>query len=106
MTPAPASGPRAWFLAVARAEGLSLLLLMGVAMPLKRLAGIPEPVSWVGWVHGMLVFVYLIALGSVRRVDGWSLPRCAAAFAASLVPFGTFAFERWLARTEPRAPAG
>jgi integral membrane protein len=54
----------------------------------------------------MLVFVYLIALGSVRRVDGWSLPRCAAAFAASLVPFGTFAFERWLARTDPRAPAG
>lgn len=105
MSGAPVGGPRGWFLAVARAEGLSLLLLMGLAMPLKRLAGIPEPVSWIGWVHGMLVFVYLIALGSVRRVEGWSLLRCAAAFGASLVPFGTFAFERWLARA-PGPTAG
>lgn len=89
-------GPRSFFIAVARWEGTSFLLLLGVAVPLKRLAGIPEPVQWLGMVHGALTFVFLMALVSVGRMERWSYGRIAAAFAASLFPFGTFAFERTL----------
>lgn len=97
MSAVPAPSPTAaWFLTIARLEGLSVLLLFFVAMPLKRLAGLPEPVAWVGWTHGVLVFVYLLALGSVARVDGWRWSRVALAFVASLFPFGTFWFERRL----------
>ena len=39
-------------------EGGTLLLLLLVAVPLKRLAGIPEVVSWVGPVHGGAFLVY------------------------------------------------
>jgi integral membrane protein len=85
-----------WFFHVARAEGLSLLLLFGVAMPLKYALGNPILVPYVGWAHGVLVFLYLIALQSVARVEGWGLTRIAAAFVASLLPFGTFVFERRL----------
>jgi hypothetical protein len=35
-------------------EGLSLLLLLGVAMPLKYLADQPLAVRYVGLVHGVL----------------------------------------------------
>lgn len=95
MNPAPTpSPPLAWFFNVARAEGVSLLLLFGVAMPLKYAFGNPILVPYVGWAHGALVFLYLIALQSVARVEGWSLVRVALAFVASLLPFGTFVFER------------
>ena len=51
-------------------EGLSFLLLMGVAMPLKYFAGMPAAVKWTGWIHGILFIVYcmtvLMALVSGR----------------------------------------
>jgi integral membrane protein len=83
-----------WFRWIGRAEALSLILLMGVAMPLKYALGRPEAVQWVGWVHGILFLVYVIALGSVARVEGWSWPRIALGVLASMVPFGPLAFER------------
>ena len=95
MNPSPTPSPTlAWFFNVARAEGVSLLLLFGVAMPLKYALGNPILVPYVGWAHGVLVFLYLIALQSVARVEGWGVLRVALAFVASLLPFGTFVFER------------
>lgn len=82
-----------WFRWVARLEGITVLALFGVAMPLKYAAGVPEPVAWVGWMHGTMVFVYLIALGAMWRVEGWSPGRLALWFVASLVPGGTFLAE-------------
>jgi integral membrane protein len=35
-------------------EGISFLVLLGIAMPLKYMAGIPEPVTVIGWAHGVL----------------------------------------------------
>lgn len=85
-----------WFKLVAWAEGLSLLALFGIAMPLKYGAGIAEATSVVGWVHGVLVFVYLIALWSAARVLKWSWGQMALGFVASLIPFGPFVFARKL----------
>lgn len=87
---------RQWFVSIARAEGLSLLLLFGVAMPLKYGAGITSAVVWPGWLHGVLVITYTLALGSVGRVEGWTWGRMIQGFVASLLPFGTFWFERTL----------
>lgn len=83
-----------WFTWIARAEGVSLLVLFGIAMPLKYGVGIAEATVWTGWAHGVLFLVYLVALDSMRRVAGWSLGTTALGFAASLLPFGTFVFER------------
>jgi integral membrane protein len=88
--------PLGWFLRVARVEGVSLLALVGVCVPLKYGLGIPEPTAWVGWAHGVLVFLFLLALWSAARVEGWTLRTVAVAFACSLVPGGTFVFEAWL----------
>ena len=44
--------------AVGLAEGVSFLLLLGVAMPLKYAAGYPQAVRIVGWVHGLFFMGY------------------------------------------------
>mgnify|MGYP001566950446 CR=1 FL=1 len=50
------------------AEGVSFLLLLGVAMPLKYLAGIPLAVAIAGWLHGIL-FGGLCVLLAVEQAD-------------------------------------
>lgn len=86
------------FFAIARAEGLSLLALLFVTMPLKYGAGIPGPTTWVGWAHGVLFVAYVVLLAAAAWAGRWSIGRTAAGFAASFVPFGTFWFERTAAR--------
>lgn len=89
-----------WFRWVARAEGVSLLVLLGLFMPLKYGAGIEIDGGdgWVGWVHGVLVFQYLVALGAGVFYARWGIVAGIVGFVASVVPFGTFAFEWWLGR--------
>lgn len=86
------------FRAIALVEGVSYLLLLGVAMPLKYFAGFPGAVVAVGWVHGMLFVLYLVALAEVSFKRRWRLVRILGAFVASLVPFGTFVLDARLRR--------
>jgi integral membrane protein len=77
-------------------EGVSFLLLLGVAMPLKYLAGRPEMVQIVGWTHGLLFMAFLAAVVEVARRLSWPYDRIAGAIAAALLPFGTFVLDRRL----------
>jgi integral membrane protein len=86
---------RAWFYWIGRLETASFVALLGVAMPLKYVAGLPAAVSWVGWLHGVLLIVYLVALASVARVFQVGWVRMAAAGVAALLPFGPVALEWW-----------
>lgn len=89
-----------WFLWIARAEGASLLVLLGVYMPLKYGASIvlDGGQGWFGWIHGVLQLLFLVALSSVARVH--RLPRLYVPLAvlASVLPLGTFVLERYLVR--------
>jgi integral membrane protein len=98
---------RRWFFAVARFEGLSLVAMVVIAMPLRKLTGISLDLGTgaLGWGHGLLVFLFLQALQLAARGLGWSWGTLGAAFIASLVPFGTFAFEWFQPRTERLAAA-
>ena len=79
---------------VGLAEGLSFILLLGVAMPLKYLAGLPAAVRYVGWAHGLLFMLYVGAVLVVGYVHGWPLKRVFWALAASVLPFGPFVLDR------------
>ena len=71
-------------------EGTTLLLLVGIAVPLKRLAGVTQAVTLVGSLHGVayaLYFAFVIAAGCEY---GWGTRRILLALVASVVPFGTF----------------
>jgi integral membrane protein len=79
-------------------EGVSFLVLLGVAMPLKYLAGMPMAVKVVGWAHGLLFMVFLLALWRARQSARWPLSSVAIVFLAALLPFGPFLIDARLRR--------
>lgn len=81
-------------------EGISYLLLLGIAMPIKYMLGIPEVVKYVGWAHGVLFVLYMMALLQVTLVHRWSVLKVAAGVLASLLPFGPFILDRKLLHAE------
>lgn len=83
---------------IAFLEGISYLVLLFVAMPLKYAFGQPLGVRIVGALHGVLFVMFVVALVRAATTHGWSLLRSALAFVASLVPFGTFVLDRSLRR--------
>lgn len=84
------------FRKIAFAEGISFLLLLFVAMPLKYAAGFSQAVTWMGWAHGVLFVLFIISLIKVWEKYGWGIKKVMGAFAASLLPFGTFVLEKRL----------
>jgi integral membrane protein len=83
-----------WFKITAFAEGVSFILLLFIAMPLKYLFAYPLAVTWVGWAHGVLFTAYLVLLLQVWIVENWTFGKVVLAFVAGLIPFGPFWFER------------
>jgi integral membrane protein len=83
---------------IAFLEGLSFVLLLFVAMPLKYWAGLPLAVRIMGSVHGLLFVAFCWALFRAAVERDWPPRRWLAAFVSSLLPFGTFVFDRSLQR--------
>jgi integral membrane protein len=83
-------------------EGASLLLLLGVAVPLKYFAGMPAAVQWIGWIHGLLFVVYGLAILMALVGGSLSFGKSMLAFIGSLLPFGPFIVDRMLEDDEDR----
>ena len=86
------------FCAIATLEGISYLLLLGIAMPLKYAAHIPEPVKYCGWLHGVLFVTYALTLLACWNKYKWSFGKATGIFFASLLPIAPFIVERKLKR--------
>ncbi|MBC7886220.1 MAG: DUF3817 domain-containing protein [Saprospiraceae bacterium] len=82
------------------AEGISFLLLLLIAMPIKYMLGVPEVVKYVGWAHGILFMAYIVAVFAAIRAMRWTWFSVLVALAASLVPFGTFVLDRHRCKDE------
>jgi integral membrane protein len=82
------------FRTIAICEGISFLVLLFIAMPLKYFAGMPQWVLVVGWIHGMLFISYMICGLDVKRKYSWDNKKTMTAVAASLIPFGPFILDR------------
>ncbi len=87
-------GPLGRFIHIARWEGTSYLLLLFIAMPLKYGFGWDYAVKYVGWAHGLLFAAYGMALIQVWLTESWRFSQVVLAGIASLLPFGTFWFEK------------
>ena len=77
-------------------EGVSYLLLLGVAMPLKYAFGVPLAVKIVGMAHGVLFLAYCAFLVPCLRKFKWKMGFGLYLFLATLIPFGTFVTDRKL----------
>lgn len=89
--------------------GVMLLILVGVAMPMKYLAGQPLLVQTVGPLHGFLYMVYLATAFDLAVRCRWRLSRTLPVLLAGTVPVLSFVAERkvtgWV-RTRTRDTAG
>lgn len=86
--------------AIGLIEGLSYLLLLGVAMPLKYFASLPLAVKIGGWIHGLFFILFCAALAHAMFAARWSIIRAGLIFIASLIPFGTFVIDGRLKRED------
>lgn len=84
--------------AVGFVEGISFLLLLGIAVPLKH-TGVSElPVKVVGAAHGGLWLLMLAAVAHAAWDRRWPWHRTAAAVLASVLPGGPFVLDCSLKR--------
>jgi len=79
-------------------EGISYLLLLGIAMPMKYFFGFPMAVKIVGMAHGVLFIAYCLLLALQMKANKWNLLFGIYLFVATLIPFGTFVTDRKLAK--------
>jgi integral membrane protein len=86
------------FASVALLEGISYVLLLAIAMPLKYYFEFPLAVKVVGWAHGILFMGYSILLILCWIEYKWSLGRVLFYFIAALLPIVPFLVERNLSK--------
>jgi integral membrane protein len=72
-------------------EGVSLLLLIFIAVPLKYFFGQPEFVRVIGMCHGILFIAFVYSAFSVGSDNNWKFNKITwKLILASVIPFGTF----------------
>ncbi len=76
---------------LALAEGLSLLVLVFISVPLKHLYGITAISKFLGPVHGILFLLFVLNTIGVGIEYEWKFRRTTwKVLLACLIPFGTF----------------
>jgi len=81
-------------------EGLSLLVLLFIAMPLKYFADLPEIVTLVGSLHGFFFVLYVITIAYVTFKIRWSFMWAISAFVVAFIPFGNLILDARLRRSQ------
>jgi integral membrane protein len=85
-----------WFRKVGLAEGISFLVLLFIAMPLKYVANWPMAVTVVGGLHGVLFVAFIILARETKSEYKKDMKWLATAVLVSLLPFGTiFMDKQW-----------
>lgn len=82
------------FLYLGRLEGLSLIMLLFVAMPIKYVLGNPEWVKHLGRAHGGLFIAYVLLAAMIAEKQNWDSKKLRMSWLFSCLPFGTFIFEK------------
>ena len=81
-------------------EGLSFLILLFIAMPLKYMAGEPMAVKIAGMAHGILFVLFIAALYDNWNTHRWSLKFAGLSIFCSIIPFGPFWLDKKLKEKE------
>lgn len=83
-------------------EGVSYLILLFIAMPMKYFFNIPEAVKYFGWIHGILFLVFFVFLILAWIKYRWSIFRIALYLIASVLPFVPFILDKKLEKEYPQ----
>lgn len=80
-------------------EGVSLLALLLIALPLKYVLGIPEFSKVIGTIHGVLFLLFIFNTLSVGVEYQWKFKETTwKVLLACIIPLGTFYIDRKILR--------
>ncbi|MDQ8143360.1 MULTISPECIES: DUF3817 domain-containing protein [Chryseobacterium] len=82
-------------------EGISYLILLFIAMPIKYILDISEPVKYFGWIHGILFLFYMAILIITSLKYRWSIKRIIIYIVGSVLPFVPFILDKNLKKEYP-----
>ena len=86
------------FRLINKIEGISFIILLFIAMPLKYSFGYPIATKIVGMAHGILVFAFIYQIIEAHKEAGFTMKETALYSVLSLVPFGSFYTDKLLAK--------
>ena len=75
-------------------EGLSLLFILFIAMPVRKITEDPTLVQSAGGIHGLLFLMYVYTLMDSTSTGRWGRKNLFIGIAMSCIPFGTFWFDK------------
>ncbi|WP_298882550.1 DUF3817 domain-containing protein [uncultured Polaribacter sp.] len=78
------------FRIVSLLEGISYLLLLFIATPIKYLQDNPEYVKMLGMPHGILFMLYVVLAFMIKKEMNWDNKTLGIVLVCSIIPFGTF----------------
>ena len=79
-----------FFKIISLLEGVSYILLLLIAVPIKYIEGNEFWVKILGMPHGILFILYIIMACIIKKDQQWSNKEFLIILMASLIPFGTF----------------
>ncbi|MCR8667662.1 DUF3817 domain-containing protein [Aestuariibaculum sp. M13] len=78
------------FRIVAFLEGLSYILLLFIATPVKYMLNEPQYVKLLGMPHGLLFIGYIVLTFLIKPDFSWNGKQFSFILFAAILPFGTF----------------
>ncbi|WP_223548446.1 DUF3817 domain-containing protein [Aestuariivivens sp. NBU2969] len=82
------------FRIIALLEGVSYILLLFIATPIKYTLDDPQYVKLLGMPHGLLFIAYIAIAMLLKPSLNWSSKKFNYVLLAAIVPFGTFYIDR------------
>lgn len=82
------------FRLVAFLEGISYILLLFIATPIKYFLSDPQYVKLLGMPHGLLFITYIVIAFMFKTETNWNKSQFYSVLFASIIPFGTFYVDR------------
>jgi integral membrane protein len=83
-----------FFRVISFLEGISYLLLLFVAVPIKYFNGDDSFVKLLGMPHGLFFMLYIILAIVIQKQMKWNAKTLGIVMLASIIPFGTFYIDK------------
>lgn len=75
-------------------EGISMLVILFVTMPLKYIYNNPMPNKFSGMIHGFLFISYLYMVYACNIKQKWDKKTLIILVLAAIIPFGPFIIDK------------
>jgi len=81
-------------------EGISFLILLFIAMPLKYFYDFPLAVKIIGPIHGILFIAFASSALAAKLERNWPKSKLLLIYFAAIIPFGPFIFDKKIFKSD------